>query len=187
VALTASGCGGGTRQDAHEPSGDFSVAVSQASFPLQQTLAQKSRLTIAVRNTSTKTIPNIAVTVTPQGEGTEAQAFAEASNQPGLADRSRPVWVVDDGPHGGVTAYSDTWALGQLPAGRTTTFKWDVTAVQPGLHTIVYRIAAGLNGKAKAVASGGGPVGGTFKVNIDSRPAEAIVTASGKVKRITAK
>jgi hypothetical protein len=187
VALFATGCGGGSRQDAHEPSGNFPMAVSQAKFPLHQTLAEKSRMTISVRNTGSKPIPNVAVTVTPAGEGTEAQAFAEASNEPGLADRSRPVWVIDSGPHGGVTAYSDTWALGQLPPGRTTTFMWDVTAVQPGVHKIAYRVAAGLNGKARAVGAGGAPVGGTFTVNVDSKPAQAIVTASGKVKRITAK
>ena len=44
-------------------------------------------------------------------------AFAEASEQPGLADPSRPVWVVDDGPTGGTTAYTNTgpWAAATRP------------------------------------------------------------------------
>jgi hypothetical protein len=193
----ATGCGGGTRQDAKEPKGNFPVAITSATFPLHQSLAQKTRMTIVVRNAGTKEIPNIAVTVTPVGEGTKAQAFAEvaagcdssaavAASCP-LADRSRPVWVVDTGPGGGVTAYSDTWALGRLPAGKATKFTWDVTAVQPGVHKVAYRVAAGLNGKANAVLAGGGVPAGKFNVNIDKRPAQAIVTASGKVERVTPK
>jgi hypothetical protein len=192
----ATGCGG-ARQDAKEPKGNFPVAITSATFPLHQSLAQKTRMTIAVRNAGTKDIPNVAVTVTPLGEGTKAQAFAEvaagcdnsaaASAACPLADRSRPVWVVDTGPGGGVTAYSDTWALGRLPAGRTTRFTWHVTAVQPGVHKIEYRVAAGLNGKAVAVLAGGGVPRGTFDVNVDRRPVQAIVTASGKVERVTPK
>jgi hypothetical protein len=197
LGLVATGCGGGARQDAHEPSGKFPVSVTTARFPKHQSLAQKSRMTIAVRNAGTKEIPNVAVTVTAAGEGTAAQAFAEVSTAQGcsvnsaadgpvcpLADKSRPVWVVDKGPKGGVTAYSNTWALGRLPAGRTTTFTWDVTAVVPGTHKLNYRVAAGLNGKAKTDPR---IVGGSFTVDISSKPVQAIVTASGKVKRITAK
>jgi hypothetical protein len=197
LGLVATGCGGGARQDKNEPSGSFPVSVTTATFPKHQSLAQKSRMTIAVRNSGTKAIPNVAVTVTAAGEGTAAQAFAEVSNAPGcainspahgpvcqLADRSRPVWVVDKGPGGGVSAYSNTWALGRLLAGRTTTFTWDVTAVVPGTHKLTYRVAAGLNGKAKTRPRF---VGGSFSVDITSKPAQAIVTASGKVKRITAK
>jgi hypothetical protein len=187
LGLVATGCGGGARQDAKEPKGRFPVAITIASFPKHQTLAERSRLTIAVRNAGTKEIPNVAVTISPDGEGTKAQAFAEVSNEQDLADRSRPVWVIDNGPSGGVTAYSNTWALGRVPAGRTTKFTWDVTAVRAGVHKVRYQVAAGLNGKAVAVLPGGGTPAGTFTVNVDSKPAQAIVTASGKVKRISAK
>jgi hypothetical protein len=194
LAFVATGCGGGSRQDKNEPKANFPVAITTASFPLHQSLAEKTRMTIAVHNAGTQTIPNVAVTVTPVGEGTEAQAFAEvaagcqSTTVPcQLADRSRPVWVVDNGPVGGVTAYSDTWALGRLPAGRTTKFVWDVTAVQAGVHKVAYRVAAGLGGKAKAVLAGGGVPAGTFAVNVDAKPAQAIVTASGKVERVSTK
>ena len=42
AALLASGCGGGERQDADEPSGTFKVDVS-ASFPAEQRLARADR------------------------------------------------------------------------------------------------------------------------------------------------
>ena len=37
------------------------------------------------------------------------------------------------------------------------TFKWSVTAVRAGDYKITWRVNAGLDGKAKAVAPGGGP------------------------------
>ena len=93
---------------------------------------------IAVRNNGTKTIPNVAVTIcnvtcaypAPKGQGTDAAAFSEDLDQANLANPSRPIWIVDQppgpcrfvcqpgGPGGAVTAYSNTWALGQLAAGR---------------------------------------------------------------------
>ena len=87
----------------------------------------------------------------------------------GLAHPSRPVWVVDrppgpcdsgcsanssagsGRPGGAVTAYSNTWALGRARAGHTAKFDWAVTAVAPGHHVVAWEVAAGLNGKAKAV------------------------------------
>lgn len=89
------GCGGNARQDAHEPSGKYNVEVTSASFPLTQTLSQHSHLVITVRNADTRTIPNVAVTITDGDLGTKAQAFSELSSQTDLANRSRPVWIVD--------------------------------------------------------------------------------------------
>lgn len=181
--LGAVGCGG-ARQDAEEASGDYPLAITEASFPAQQVLAQQTRLTISVRNTGTREIPDIALTITTPGPGTAARAFADIDTQPGLASRSRPVWILDRGPGGGDTVASDTWALGRLAAGRTRTFTWEVTAVKGGRHAVHYRVAAGLNGKAHAVLSGGGVPEGDFVVNIDSRAQQAIVTDSGRIKNI---
>ena len=108
AALAAAGCGGGTRQDADEPSGTFQVAVLKASFPTKQHLAQPERFVIAVRNTGSKPVPNVAVTVS---------SFAARSEQAGLADPERAVWIVDASPRGGDTAYTNTWALGRLAPG----------------------------------------------------------------------
>src|SRR3954447_22660662 len=135
LALTAAGCGGNERQDANEPSGNFPVQVVRATFPAAQRLAQSSQLQISVRNAGSKTLPNVAVSVL-SGEANApaaSAAFEEAaSEQPGLADSSRPVWVLDDGPRGGVTAYTNTWALGSLKPNQTKTFVWRGTAGQPG-------------------------------------------------------
>lgn len=187
-ALGLAACGGGTSQDANEPAGTYPVDVVKATFPAKQRLAQKSVLAITVRNAGNKTIPNLAATVQPgdkaggaNGPG-NAQAFAEASQQPGLADPSRPVWVLDTPPRGGVTAYTNTWALGALKPGEQRTFLWHVTAVKSGVHTVRYEVAAGLNGKAKAVLAGGNqrPTG-QFTISISGKPANARVGNNGQV------
>jgi hypothetical protein len=201
ATLALSACGGGTRQDAHEPRGKFTVAVSTASFPSSQTLAQHTHLVIAVRNASHKTIPDVAVTIcnvtcaypAPKGEGTSAGAFAADISQPYVANPSRPTWVVDSAPGpcgysckaGGqgaaVTAYSNTWALGQLKPGQTAKFDWAVTAVSAGKHVVAWQVAAGLNGLAKAVLADGSKPGGTFAVNIASAPQQSYVDNNGQI------
>jgi hypothetical protein len=198
------GCGGGERQDAHEPSGNFDVRVTQASFPPRQSLSQRQKMVIQVHNADQKTIPNVAVTLTtilPHGGqggkaadlGTSVKAFATLSPQcpkppltngcPGLADPSRPVWIVDAGPHNGTTAYSNTWALGPLPAGQTKTFIWRVVPVQAGAYTVKAQIAAGLNGKAHAVAPGSTTLLAPtlLPVVISGKPAQATVNDQGQV------
>jgi hypothetical protein len=198
VALFAlSACGGGSRQDVHEPNGKFTVDVPVARFPGSQQLAQHTHLVIAVRNSGTKTIPDVAVTITDPSAGTAAQAFGEqlstSGSTQGLASRSRPVWIVDQppgvcsysckagGPGEAVTAYTDTWTLGALKPGATATFDWGVTAVKAGTHVVHYQIAAGLNGKETAVLSGGGQPIGTFNVTVNSNPEQSYVNNQGQV------
>jgi hypothetical protein len=184
AGFVAAGCGGGERQDADEPSGTFPVDVVKATFPPKQRLAETSELQIAVRNAGDKAVPNVAVTVESDeaDQTAAAAAFAEASDQAGLADPSRPVWVLDTGPHGGITAYTNTWALGSLKPNQTKTFVWRVTAVKSGVHAIKYKVAAGLDGKAKAVLAGGNeePTG-SFTINVSGKPASARVGANGQV------
>ena len=174
--VIVSGCGGGgERQDADEPKGNFSVEVVDATFPKQQRLAEQVRLRLRVRNAASKTIPNLAVTV---------DGFSRRSEQQGRADPTRPVWVIDDGPRGGVTAYTSTWALGKVEAGDTKEFVWRVTPVKAGDFEVSYRVAAGLDGKAKAVVPGGGPPSGTFAVSVAREPDDARVDPdSGEVVR----
>ncbi|MFL5819386.1 MAG: hypothetical protein ACJ76S_01700 [Solirubrobacteraceae bacterium] len=171
--ITLTGCGAKS-QDVGETSGTFTVDVVRASFPTQQRLAQKSQLVITVRNPGGKTIPDVAVTVEPVQPNSrfKAQAFQESSAESGLADPSRPVWTLDAGPRGGITAYTNTWALGRLRPGEVKTFLWRVTAVKAGVHEIKYTVAAGLNGKAKARLPGGELPTGSFRVNISGAPAE---------------
>jgi hypothetical protein len=170
----ASGCGGGERQDANEPKGTYDVKVVNASFPSDQKLAEHATMRIAVRNDGAKAVPNVAVTVGRNGKAT----FSYQSQQPGLADPQRPIWIVDKGPYGGTTAYVDTWALGRLGPHQTKTFKWGVTAVRAGDYKIDYAVAAGLNGNAKVRHA---DASGTFHVSVTHEPSQACVTDSGKV------
>jgi hypothetical protein len=183
TTLGVAGCGGGERQDANEPEGTFDVQVVKATFPAKQSIADKSQLRIRVRNADDKALPNVAVTIetTPKGETTASpQAFSSDVHDASLSDPSRPIWIVDDGPSGGDTAYTNTWALGRLGAGATKTFVWHLTAVKPGSYTVAYSVSPGLNGKARP-AEGQGE--GSFKVTIDDQPPTASVDDAGNVVR----
>jgi len=180
-ALALAGCGGGSRQDASEPAGIYPVNVVRASFPLAQRLAGQVRMVITVNNAGVKTIPNIAVTIEGADRAAPAQAFGAADPQVGLADPSRPIWIIDRGPRGGDTAYVNTWTLGQLKPHQERTFIWFVTPTVAGTHTVRYRVAAGLNGKARARLAGGGIPAGTFTVAVSAKPAGVKVSPNGDV------
>ena len=143
------GCGG-ERQDEDEPEGEFTLSVVKASFPERQSTAQRARLRISVRNTDDRELPNLAVTIntTSPGGGEVASAFARASDDPRLADDDRPVWIVDKGPTGGTSAYTNTWSTGRVFPGQTVDLEWQLTAVRPGAYTVDYSVAPGLDGKA---------------------------------------
>jgi hypothetical protein len=183
LAVLIAGCGSGPRQDADEPSGSYKLEVTGARFPASQSIAQNSLMVVRVHNADTKAAPNVAVTVETDpgkaGEGTVA--FGQRVDDSRLADPARPVWIVDEGPKGGDSAATNTWALGRLGAGQTKTFVWKVTAVQAGDYTIRYRISPGLTGKAKLAA--GGRTDGLFKVTIDDKPVPARVNDKGQVVR----
>jgi hypothetical protein len=120
-------------------------------------------------------VPDIAVTV---------DSFAAKSEQPELADPSRAVWIVDKSPAGGDSAYVNTWTLGRLRPGQTRRFVWQVTAVKPGTHTIKWRVAAGLNGKALARTGGDRTPQGQFTVDVSDTPSQSRVDpATGEVVR----
>ncbi|CAA9497689.1 MAG: hypothetical protein AVDCRST_MAG13-2072 [uncultured Solirubrobacteraceae bacterium] len=173
AAVAASGCGSGERQDADEPAGSFRVDVVDASFPERQRLAQQTEMTIRVRNAGTRAIPNLAITV---------DRFSRRSQETGLADASRPVWIVDREPAGGTTAYVNTWSQDAVAPGQTRTFTWRVTAMAPGRHELTYRVAAGLDGRAKAVTRGGRPPEGSFSVTVSDRPVrERVDPETGEV------
>ena len=175
-------CGGGERQDAGEKAGDYRVEIVDASFPAEQQLADATTMKISVRNADTKTLPNVAVTVAtqPGKSGGAAQAFSADIGDTAVSDPSRPIWIVDEGPKGGDTSYTNTWALGPLKAGQTKDFQWKVTAVKPGAYTIDYSVSPGLTGKAKPA---GGRTSGVFNVTIDDTPPNARVGKNGEVIR----
>jgi hypothetical protein len=173
------GCGGAA-QDANEPSGTYTVRIEKASFPAKQQLAQQSLLAIQVTNAGSKDVPNVGVTIGRPEGGSD---FTLVSDQPYLANASRPIWIVDTDPANGVTAYRNTWALGKLRPQETKTFTWRLTAVRSGTHKIDYRISAGLNGKAKAQLPGGGDPTGSITVRIRQKASKSCVDEAGGVVR----
>jgi hypothetical protein len=217
IGVAVAACGSGSPQNANAPSGRFPVRVS-AAFPALQRLAQRTHLVITVRNVGSKPIPNVAVTIcnvtctypAPPGEGTSVAAFSQCVGPPGaaclqsaasqgVANRSRPVWVVDRPPgvcaysciEGGagadVSAASNTWQRGRpLRPGGTTTFNWGVTAVAPGHFVVAWEVAGDIYGNAKAVvAYGTTPCGkipcGTLPVTIAQTPAQSYVNDTGQI------
>ncbi|MDO8209414.1 hypothetical protein [Conexibacter sp. CPCC 206217] len=187
VALTFAGCGGGERQDHGDTAGTYSVELVRDSFPRVQHLADQTEMLISIKNTSGRRIPNVAATIEAAGEGTQAAAFGTLDQQVGLSSRSRPIWIVDDGPYSGDTAYANTWALGPMPAGAERDFVWRVTAIRSGRFRLTYRLAGSLPGAARLEQPGGRPVAGSFDVEISRAPAQARVTASGAVERVPAR
>ncbi|GAC1583228.1 MAG: hypothetical protein NVS3B18_16430 [Candidatus Dormibacteria bacterium] len=175
AAAVLAGCGGGTRQDAHEASGTYKVQVVSASFPAKQHVSQPVQMDIVVRNAGSSTIPDLAVTV---------DSFNRRTDSPTAADPTRPIWIVDSAPSGGDSAYNNTWALGPLAAGQSRTFSWRVTAVDAGRFNIKYSIAAGLNGKAVAQLEDGSAPQGNWAVAISRRPAATRVDPNtGRIVR----
>jgi hypothetical protein len=179
LALLAVGCGGSTQAD-FEPSGQFRVEVSGASFPARQQISQPVTLRIGVRNADARTVPDVAVTVEtrPAIHGQAPIAFGQHTVDSRLADTARPVWVVDRGPVGGDTAYTNTWALGALAPGRTRVFVWHLVPARAGTYVVAYRLSPGLTGKAKLA---GGRTSGSFRVLIANRPVAACVGDKGQV------
>ena len=58
---------------------------------------------------------------------------------------------------------------------------WNVTPVQAGTYTVHYRVAAGLQGKARAVTADGSIPEGEFVVRISSAPPQTRVNDAGQV------
>jgi hypothetical protein len=185
VTLAIGACGGQKQQDEDEPKGRFQVEVVEASFPERQKLAKRSDLVVKVRNSGDRVIPNIAVMV---------NGFSRRKDDEDLADPNRPIFVINGqpkeiggfpeskeaAPEGGETAYVGTWALGRLGPGKEKTFRWSVTAVDPGPFRIKYTVAAGLDGKAKAVDANGQRPTGAFTGTISDEAPDARVADDGE-------
>ncbi|MET0729822.1 MAG: hypothetical protein ABWZ03_01395 [Solirubrobacterales bacterium] len=198
IASGASACGDDAeRQDADEPAGDFPVEVTSAKFPTDQRLAQTSDLELEIENAGDEDVPDLAVTIFT-GDQPSSGSFSVRSEQPGLADPNRPVWILENGfpklvtpqvkdletapPAGAEAAQTNTFSFGAVPPGESKDIVWRVTPVQAGTYTVHYELAAGLNGKAKAVTRDGGPVEGEFVVTITDKPPQARVNSAGEVE-----
>jgi hypothetical protein len=181
VPLFAAACGGGERQDANEPEGDFRVEVVRASFPKRQHIAEDVSLRLRVRNLADRTLDNVAVTVETKANGANAPAaFGQRASGTGLADSERPVWVLEEGPVGGGTAYDNTWLAGTLAPGEAREMIWKLVASKAGSYEVGYSVAPGLTGRGQAV---GRRTDGSFDVTISDAPVPARVDEDGKVVR----
>lgn len=198
AAIGVAACGGGSRQDATEPSGKFPVKVTEASFPTHQRISERADLVLGVENAGKDTLPDLSITIYT-GETKAQEPFDVHLNQPSLANPNRPAWILENGypkllgngvtiananqaPAGGATAaQTDTFQFGPLKPNRSRRVLWRVTPAMTGTYTVHYEVAAGLQGNAKAVTPGGAPVKGEFVVTITSKPPQTCVTGSGKV------
>ena len=140
--------------------------------------------------TSTTDTTSTQSSSTTQELPTVEGSFSVRSEQQDLAIPFRPVWILESGfpklegetaSAGAEAAQTDTYAFGALAANRTKRIVWNVTPVQAGTYTVHYRVAAGLEGKAKAVTADGSVPEGEFVVRISSAPPQTRVDDSGKV------
>jgi hypothetical protein len=188
AALAAAGCGA-ARQDAHEAKRDYQLQVVKASFPASQAISRPTDFELQLRNAGSRTVPSVAVSI---------DSFSYIEHYPELASSQRPIWVIEQGPGpvltlpvqsqavnspgGAESAYVNTWTLGSLAPGRTQTYRWHVTPVKAGVHTVHYLVAAGLAGKAKAQLPSGGPVQGQLTAAVAPKPPSRHVDpATGRV------
>lgn len=181
VALTlAAGCGDSGDGDV-EQAASYRVAVPTPSFPARQRLAQHVELRIAVRNDGRQTIPNVAVTLDTAGGEAGVDAFASRSDTPGLASRSRPIWIVDEGPRNGDTAYGNTWSLGSVRPNRTRTFTWHVVPVRAGRYELRYRLFGSTTGRSTLRLANGAAPHGSLAVQVLGKPAAVRVAPDGRI------
>ena len=196
TAALLAACGGGASSNASQPGGTYTMRVVSAKFPTSQRLAQTSQLRIGVRNAGRKTIPALTVSASIASREGRASSlpFAIRSPQPGLSIPDRPVWVLAEHfpklagspvSAGAQTANPKTFIFGPLRPGATEEAVWKLTAVRAGRYTLLYRVAANLNGSAKAQTSSGVAPGGSFRVAISSAPPNTVVTDNGEVVEIS--
>jgi hypothetical protein len=194
AAALLGACGSGSSSD-EEPGGTFHVKVTEAIFPTKQKLGQTSLLKLGIRNTGKRPVPALTVTFTLAGKAgvNSSLPFAVRDPQPELAQPERPVWVLaatyprlygSSSPGGASTSNHRTFAFGELKPGATTKAVWKLSAVRPGKHTLLYRIDAGLSGKAKAKTTGGVAPGGSFVTQVSEELPETEVDDSGEIVEI---
>lgn len=192
LLMGMSACGSDDPQDANEPEGEFPVEVTTSEFPVDQRLGQTSDLILGVENVGDETVPELAFTIETD-DGTADGSFKKRSDQPGLANPNRSVWILENkfprevgeppppGLSGGTRAQTNTYGFGPLEPGETREIIWRVTPVKAGTYTLSYEVAAGLDGNARAVTASGDEVKGSFNVTITDKPPKARVNGKGEV------
>lgn len=211
LAAGLAACGGGERQDATGPSGNFPVEVAKAKFANHQKLAATNYLQLEIRNAGDQTIPDLTVTINTVAEGQpnlKSPAYSTGSGQgsfyirvdePHLAFPFRPVWILEEDypkiikpgqplkqlaktpTSGAASAATDTFQFGAVKPDESKEIAWRVTPVRTGTYTVRYEVSASITGKARAVTPDGGPVRGEFVATISGKPPQTCVTGGGKV------
>lgn len=195
AAALLGACGGSGPSSDNEPTGTFHVKVTEASFPSKQKLGQTSLLQLSIRNTGKRTVPGLTVTFTIAGKrGVDSSLpFGVSDPQPELAAPERPVWVLaqtyprlhgSSNPGGASTSNRKTFAFGEVKPGKTVRAVWKLSAVRAGKYTLLYRIDAGLSGKARAKTAGGVNPGGSFATEISEELPETEVNGSGEIVEV---
>jgi hypothetical protein len=197
LSLTAAACGdddSSSSKDSGQANRPYEVEVVTAKFPTEQRLGQTSLLALGVRNSGTKTIPSLTVTISVGGGEGQASSlpFGIRSPEPGLSQPDRPVWVLSEKypklagsekSAGAENAARKTYFFGPLKAGETSRPVWKLSATRTGAYRLLYAIGAGA---ARAETAAGVEPGGSFAVRIGARPPQTIVTDSGKVVEVPA-
>jgi hypothetical protein len=167
-----------------ENSGDQAIPNLAITIFTTSNASTGKSTTTTTGTTSTGTASTSEEFPTAQG------SFSVRSEQEGLAIPFRPVWILEEGfpkyegeaaSAGAEAAQTDTYAFGVLNPNQTKRIVWNVTPVQGGTYTVHYRVAAGLQGKAKAVTGDGSIPEGEFVVRIDTTPPQTRVDDSGRV------
>ena len=195
AAAVLGACGGSSSSSDDEPGGTFHVKVTEASFPSLQRLGQTSLLRLGIRNTGDRPVPGLTVSFTIKGQEGEDSSlpFGVSDPQPELAQPDRPVWVLaatyprlhgSSDPGGASTSSPKTFSFGALKPGETTQAIWKLSAVRAGKYTLLYKIDAGVGGKAVAKTEGGVAPGGSFTTEVTDRLPETEVTDSGEIVEI---
>jgi hypothetical protein len=195
AALLLAACGESSSDK--EPAGEYDVGVSAASFPTLQRLGQTSLLKLSFSNEGEKEVPNLVVSFTLAGKrgANSSLPFGIYEPQAGLANHTRPVWVLAEHfpklagsteKGGATTSDPKTFAFGPLKAGGTTSAVWKLSAVRQGHYTLRYSVGPGLSGEGKAKTGNGVAPGGTFVAEITAATPETEVTDSGEIVEIPA-
>ncbi len=198
LGTSIAACGGEASSNTGEPAGTYRVSVVSAEFPTEQRLGETSLLRLGIRNSGRRTIPALTVTISIAGAAgqTSSLPFGIHDPEPGLAQPDRPVWVLSarypklaGSPisAGAETSSRKTFDFGPLKPGARTEAIWKLNAVKVGGFTLLYKVGAGLDGKAKAETAGGVEPGGSFAVRISNVPPNTIVTDNGEVVTIPSK
>lgn len=184
--------GGGERQDAGIESGDYTVRVVDAELERVQRLGKPTQMRLAVENSGSETIPDLAITVKVLGEEGEdsRDAFAYRDPQRNLNRHDRPIWIVepgyptlrDDPVLGSAeTASARTFAFGELPAGETAEAIWQLTPVKAGNYRLRYEVSPDIYGVGEIEAEGGGAPTGVVATRILRAPQQLRVDERGRV------